>query len=133
MYIQMLRVWASSADSTPGWLRAGMDPDIGRVVDALHAHPGSKWTNAEMARCAHLSRTTFIDRFTSLLGMPPITYLSEFRMELARDLLRGSTESMKQIARRCGYESDAAFNRAFKSKHGCSPAQWRRDQLDGPH
>jgi AraC-like DNA-binding protein len=127
MYIQLLRVWATSAEGSPGWLRAGMDPDVGRVLDAIHADPARAWSYAEMTRLANLSRTTFTERFTRLLGLPPMTYLTELRMELARDLLLGSTDTAKQIARRTGYASDAAFNRAFTKHHSRSPAQWRRE------
>jgi len=129
MYIQMLRVWATSAEGSPGWLRAGMDPDVGRVLDAIHADPARAWSCAEMAQRAHLSRTTFTERFTRLLGQPPMTYLTKLRMELARDLLLGSTDAAKQIARRTGYASDAAFNRAFTKHHGRSPAQWRHEHI----
>src|SRR6266849_9720164 len=128
MYIQMLRVWASSSDSTPGWLRAGMDPNIGRVIDALHAEPARPWTATAIAGLAHMSRTTFIERFNQLLGQPPIAYLGDLRMELARDLLVATTDSVKQVAHRAGYASDAAFNRAFARHHGRTPAQWRMDQ-----
>ena len=129
MYIQMLRLWATSDESSPGWLRAGMDPDISGVLDAIHADPARAWSNAEMARYAHLSRTTFTERFTRILGQPPMAYLTELRMELARDLLLGSSETSKQIARHTGYKSDAAFNRAFTKHHGLSPGQWRRDHI----
>jgi AraC-like DNA-binding protein/quercetin dioxygenase-like cupin family protein len=129
MYIQMLRLWATSTESTPGWLRAGMDPDIGGVLDAIHTDPGRAWSNTEMARYAHLSRTTFTERFTRILGQPPMTYLTELRMELARELLLGSTETSKQVARRTGYKSDAAFNRAFTRHHGSSPGQWRLEHV----
>ena len=127
MYIQLLRVWATSVEGSPGWLRAGMDPDIGRLLDAIHADPARAWSYSAMAQRANLSRTTFTERFTRLLGQPPMTYLTELRMELARDLLLGSTDTAKQIARRTGYSSDAAFNRAFTKHHGRSPAQWRRE------
>ncbi|HET9889466.1 MAG TPA: AraC family transcriptional regulator [Mycobacterium sp.] len=130
MYIQMLRVWATSAEGSPGWLRAGMDPDIGRVLDAIHADPARAWSCATMAQHAHLSRTTFTERFSRLLGQPPMTYVTELRMELARDLLLGSTDAAKQIARRIGYASDAAFNRAFTKHHGRSPAQWRHEHIN---
>lgn len=123
MYIQMLRVWASSSDSPPGWLRAGMDSSIGRVIDALHAEPARAWTATAMASLAHMSRTTFIERFTQLLGQPPAAYLGDLRMELARDLLVATTDSVKQVAHRVGYASDAAFNRAFARHHGRTPAQ----------
>ena len=129
MYIQMLRLWATSTETSPGWLRAGMDPDIGGVLDAIHADPARAWSNAEMARCAHLSRTTFTERFTRILGQPPMTYLTALRMELARDLLLGTSETAKQVAQRTGYTSDAAFNRAFTRVHGCSPGQWRHDHI----
>jgi AraC-like DNA-binding protein/uncharacterized cupin superfamily protein len=129
MYIQMLRLWATSTGSSPGWLRAGLDPDIGRVLDALHADPARAWTNAGMAQYAHLSRTTFTERFTRILGQPPTAYLTGLRMELARDLLLGSTETAKQIARRTGYKSDAAFSRAFTRHHGRSPGQWRLEHV----
>jgi len=129
MYIQMLRLWATSTETSPGWLRAGMDPDIGGVLDAIHADPARAWSNAEMARCAHLSRTTFTERFTRILGQPPMAYLTGLRMELARDLLLGTSETAKQVARRTGYTSDAAFNRAFTRVNGCSPGQWRHDHI----
>jgi AraC-like DNA-binding protein len=99
------------------------------VLDAVHADPARAWSNAEMARYAHLSRTTFTERFTRILGQPPMTYLTELRMELARDLLLGSGETAKQVARRTGYMSDAAFNRAFTRHHGRSPGQWRRERV----
>jgi AraC-like DNA-binding protein len=129
MYIQMLRLWATSTQSSPGWLRAGMDPDIGGVLDAVHADPARAWSNAEMAQYAQLSRTTFTERFTRILGLPPMAYLTELRMELARELLLGSGETAKQVARRTGYKSDAAFNRAFARHHGRSPGQWRREHV----
>jgi AraC-like DNA-binding protein len=129
MYIQMLRLWATSTESSPGWLRAGMDPDIGGVLDAIHADPARAWSCAGMAQYAHLSRTTFTERFTRILGQPPMAYLTELRMELARDLLLGSTETAKQVARRTGYKSDAAFNRAFTRHHGRSPGQWRHEHI----
>lgn len=131
MYIQMLRLWATSTESSPGWLRAGMDPDIGGVLDAIHADPARAWSNTEMAQYAHLSRTTFAERFTRILGQPPVAYLTELRMELARDLLLGSGETAKQVARRAGYKSDASFSRAFARHYGCSPGQWRREHTTG--
>ena len=102
MYIQLLRLWATSTESSPGWLRADMDRDIGGPLDAIHANPARAWSNAEMAQYAHLSRTTFAERFTRILGQPPMAYLTEFRMELARDLLLNSTDTGKQVARRTG-------------------------------
>jgi AraC-like DNA-binding protein len=82
-----------------------------------------------MAQYAHLSRTTFAERFTRILGQPPMAYLTELRMELARDLLLGTSETAKQVARRTGYQSDAAFNRAFTKHHGRSPGQWRHEHI----
>jgi AraC family transcriptional regulator, activator of mtrCDE len=82
-----------------------------------------------MAQCAHLSRTTFTERFTRIVGGPPMAYLTELRMELARGLLLGSAETSKQVAHHTGYKSDAAFNRAFTRHHGRSPGQWRHDHV----
>jgi AraC-like DNA-binding protein len=127
MYIQMLRLWATSTQTSPGWLRAGLDPDISGVLDAIHADPAGPWSNAAMAHYAHMSRTTFTERFTRIAGRPPMAYLTELRMELARDLLLGTSETAKQVARRTGYTSDAAFSRAFTRHHGRSPGQWRRE------
>jgi AraC-like DNA-binding protein len=99
------------------------------VLDAIHANPARAWSNAGMAQYAHLSRTTFAERFTRILGQPPMAYLTELRMELARDLLLGTSETAKQVARRTGYQSDAAFNRAFTKHHGRSPGQWRHEHI----
>jgi AraC-like DNA-binding protein/quercetin dioxygenase-like cupin family protein len=131
IYIQLLRLWATQSEASPGWLRAGMDPDIGGVLDSLHADVAHDWSVSEMAHRAHLSRTTFAERFTSILGQPPMAYLTDLRMELARDLLQRSDGSAKQIAARVGYESDAAFSRAFTRRHGRSPGQWRKAHAAG--
>jgi AraC-like DNA-binding protein len=128
MYIQILRVWASSAEADPHWLHAGMDRDVGRVLDAIHSDPSANWTLEEMAQVAHLSRTTFGERFTRLVGQSPIRYLTALRMDAASQLLTGSSQSAKQIAHQVGYTSDAAFNRAFTRYHGQAPAQWRAAQ-----
>jgi AraC-like DNA-binding protein len=127
IYIQLLRLWATHSEASPGWLRAGMDSDIGSVLDSLHANLAHDWSVGEMSHRAHLSRTTFAERFTRILGQPPMAYLTNLRMERARDLLQGSDESARQIAVRVGYKSDAAFSRAFTRHHDCSPGQWRRE------
>ncbi|HTA02220.1 MAG TPA: AraC family transcriptional regulator [Streptosporangiaceae bacterium] len=127
IYIQLLRLWATHSEASPGWLRAGMNPDIGSLLDSLHANLAHDWSVGEMAHRAHLSRTTFAERFTRILEQPPMAYLTNLRMELARDLLQDSDQSARQIAVRVGYKSDAAFSRAFTRHHGSSPGQWRRD------
>jgi len=129
MYIQTLRVWAASADGDPSWLHAGMDRDVGRVLDAIHSDPSGSWTLAEMARVAHLSSSTFGERFTRLVGQSPNLYLTDLRMDEARQLLQGSSQSVKQIAHHVGYTSDAAFNRAFTRYHGQTPAHWRAAEV----
>jgi AraC-like DNA-binding protein len=100
----------------------------GHTVSETEAEPARAWTATAMASLAHMSRTTFIERFTQLLGQPPVAYLGDLRMELARDLLVATTDSVKQVAHRVGYASDAAFNRAFARHHGRTPAQWRTDR-----
>lgn len=126
LFIQFLRVWASSSEAPAGWLRAANDPAIGSVVDALHADPTRRWSVAAMARVARLSRSGFVDRFGSATGVPPMTYLTDLRMELARDLLLNTSGSVRQIATEVGYASDAAFTRAFTQRQGMSPTRWRQ-------
>jgi AraC-like DNA-binding protein/quercetin dioxygenase-like cupin family protein len=128
LFIQFLRVWASGPDAAPGWLRAAGDPVIGSVLDAVHADVARPWSVGELAGVARLSRSGFVERFRTATGVPPMTYVVDLRMDLARDLLRSTSQSVGEIARRAGYGSDAAFTRAFTQREGVSPTRWRRLQ-----
>jgi AraC-like DNA-binding protein len=110
-----------------GWLAGLRDPEIGRALALLHARPGFGWTLAALARGAGLSRSALAERFTHLIGQPPMQYLASWRMQVAAGLLvRGG--KVASVAREVGYDSEAAFSRAFKKLVGSSPASWRDGQ-----
>jgi AraC-like DNA-binding protein len=92
----------------------------------LHAEPHRAWTVDTLARGAALSRSAFADRFTTLVGVPPMQYLTRWRLALAADSLRSTRDAIGRISERAGYESEAAFSRAFKREFGTPPASWRR-------
>jgi transcriptional regulator GlxA family with amidase domain len=101
------------------------DPVLNPALAALHAAPARKWTVAELARSAAVSRSQLDDRFRQVLGRSPIRYLTEWRLHLARDLLASTDLGVAAIARRIGYDAEEAFSRAFKRAYGTSPANWR--------
>ena len=109
-----------------GWLAGLNDPYIGRVLALLHAEPARAWTVEELAQRAALSRATLAKRFVELVGVAPMQYLAGWRMHLAKRLLRDSTLGLAEIAVRVGYDSEAAFNRAFSRVVGTPPGTWRQ-------
>ncbi len=113
-----------------GWLAGLRDPAVGRGLALLHAEPGRPWTADELARAVGVSRSTFTERFTRLVGQPPITYLTHWRLQVAAIRLREVNASIAQTGHQVGYESEAAFNRAFKREFGVPPATWRRRARD---
>ena len=117
---------ASLPPERRGWLMGLRDPQVGRALSALHARPSEAWTAETLAGEVGMSRSVFAERFTSLIGQPPMHYLSLWRMQLAAQHLREGHRSISQIAFEVGYESEAAFSRAFKRQFGASPAIWRR-------
>ena len=108
------------------WLAGLRDEPIGRALAALHRNPARAWTLQSLAREAGVSRSVLAERFTQFVGHPPIEYLTSWRMQLAANQLRSSTESIAEIANRVGYESEAAFSRAFKKAVGAPPSEWRK-------
>jgi AraC-like DNA-binding protein len=108
-----------------GWLAGLRDPVVGRALAALHARKDHRWTADELAREIGLSRSAFAERFTRVMGEPPMRYLAKQRMRFAARRLRTSHEPVARIAFEAGYESEAAFNRAFKRELGVPPAIWR--------
>jgi AraC-like DNA-binding protein len=131
-----LRGWFDRPDAVPpGWFGALGDETIGPALRAMHAAPGRRWTLAALAAEAGVSRTTLAHRFTTLVGQPPLTYLTDWRMALAADLLTGSdTATVAAVARRVGYADAFGFSAAFKRFHGCSPSAYRgsRDPEGAP-
>lgn len=117
---------AALPDDQTGWLAGLRDPVIGKALALLHTRVADPWTTDALARAAGLSRSSFAERFTRLIGMPPMRYLTAWRMQLAAASLRKGGRSLAQIACDIGYESDAALNRAFKRAYGQAPAAWRK-------
>ena len=108
------------------WLAGLRDRFVGRALALLHAEPAHAWTVDELARKVGLSRSALAQRFTDFVGQPPMQYLVSWRLHIASNLLREEHESIALVAERVGYESEAAFNRAFKREFGTPPASWRR-------
>jgi AraC-like DNA-binding protein len=119
-----LRDWFDREHGT-GWLGALADEVVGPVLRAMHAEPERAWTLALLAREAGVSRTTLAGRFAKLVGVPALTYLTEWRMALAADLLADSTATVASVARRVGYADAFGFSAAFKRVHGVSPSACR--------
>lgn len=128
LMIYVLRRAAQQAAHSPGWLVAMSDPRLAPVLQAIHAAPAQAWTVEGMASEAGLSRAAFSRRFTDRVGEPPLGYLTAWRMTLAGRHLRQTKQSITRVAEEVGYQSDAAFSRAFKRHHGISPAFFRQEK-----
>lgn len=125
LLVEALRLHGETAPASNGWLAATGDPIVGRALRFLHDDPTRAWTVDALANRAATSRSVLDERFRALLGRSPIRYLTEWRMQIAADLLRSTTLTIAQVAERSGYASDASFSRAFCRHVGVSPAQWR--------
>jgi len=124
--MEVLRAHLASAPAADhGWLAALRDPILAPALSLLHGEPARKWTVAELAAGAAVSRSLLDERFRQVLGVSPIRYLTEWRMHLADDLLATTDIAVTAIARRVGYDSEEAFSRAFKRARGSSPSHWR--------
>ena len=130
LFIEVLRLYMNEqADGRTGWLAGVNDRIVGAALKAMHASPGHPWTLEELARTASSSRSVLAERFQQLVGSSPMQYLTQWRMVLAANLLRGSNASLAVIAEDVGYRTDTAFSRAFRREYGAPPAAWRRSQL----
>jgi AraC-like DNA-binding protein len=109
-----------------GWLAGLRDPFVGRALSLMHASPAHDWTIGELGTKVGLSRSVLAERFTDLLGMPPMQYLARWRMQIAARILSDASANIASIAEEIGYESEAAFSRAFKKLVGMPPSAWRR-------
>lgn len=119
-YVEML------PEDRTGWLAGLRDPHVSRALSLMHARPGEGWTVDRLAREVGVSRSALTDRFGRLIGVPPMQYLTHWRMQVAARELREGHKSIMQIAELVGYDSEAAFSRAFKRAVGTPPATWRR-------
>ena len=133
LFLELLR-WELryAAQDRSGWLAGLHDPHVGRVLRLLHALPDRPWTVDELAAEAAISRAALAKRFVELVGQSPIQYLAGWRMHLARHLLQESKLGVAEIAGKVGYESEAAFNRAFRRLVGSPPARWRQAMTPPP-
>ncbi|HEX6720668.1 MAG TPA: AraC family transcriptional regulator [Burkholderiaceae bacterium] len=128
LVVETLRRYISQLpERQTGWLAGLRDRVVGRCLALVHEKPAHPWTLESLAREAGTSRSVLAEKFSHYVGQSPIQYLSKWRMALASNLLRRSGSSMMQIALEVGYETDAAFSRAFKREFGMPPAAWRRE------
>jgi len=127
MFLQAVRqqIDGLPAEST-GWLAALRDRNVGDAPRLMHGRPAEPWTLDSLAREVGLSRSVFAERFSQLMVSPAMHYLSNWRLQLAANLLKQERLSIAQVAAEVGYESEAAFNRAFKKQVGVPPGAWRR-------
>jgi len=127
---RLVRSWAENFHGgTTGWLAAIRDPKIGSALAAIHRRPGNAWSIEGLAKIAGMSRSMFCDRFAAIVGMPPAGYLARWRMHLASSWLGNERVRVAEAAQRLGYQSEAAFSRAFKRLMGVSPSSIRRSGL----
>jgi AraC-like DNA-binding protein len=130
MFIQVLRAWAVQPDATPVWLTGAMDPVIGDAITSIHANPAHPWTIEGLADKSNLSRSAFAERFVKRVGTPPAAYIAQVRLESAAELLQFTTQSIGVVASAVGYDSEAAFSRAFSKRYDMPPSRWRRQQTE---
>ncbi|MCI0430662.1 MAG: AraC family transcriptional regulator [Rhodospirillales bacterium] len=129
LFVEVVRRYLETLPAgETGWLSGLRDPAIGRVLSLLHEHPGRPWTLHELAERAGVSRAVLAERFAHLVGCPPMQYLMHWRMQIAARLLADRAMKVVAVAHEVGYESEAAFSRAFKKLAGVSPAAWRSHQ-----
>ena len=126
MFVEVLRSHLTTASGDgPSWLSGLRDPVVGRALARLHAEPARAWTLSDLAREAGASRSVLAERFVTLIGQPPMLYLARWRMQLAASRLAVGAAPVSAVAADVGYESEAAFCRAFKKIAGVTPASWR--------
>lgn len=127
--VAVLRWWfAQQQGDGANWYRAHADPAVGHALRRMQDDPGAAWTVASLAAETGLSRAAFARRFTELVGEPPMTFLTTWRLTLAADLLRESGSTLTAVARKVGYSTPFAFSTAFKRLHEVSPQQYRDRQ-----
>jgi AraC-like DNA-binding protein len=127
LFVQLLRDFVASHDSPPvGWLRALSDSKIGAALKLMHGDVARRWTVERLAEAVGLSRSTFAARFREIVGVPPLDYLLQWRMRLARNALTDNGKTVSSVAFSLGYESERAFSNTFKRVVGQSPSEYRQ-------
>ena len=128
LFVEAVRRYAETLpEGQTGWLAGLRDPYVARALALFHNQISHAWTVDAVSRDVGLSRSAFAERFSRLIGEAPMQYLARWRMQVAAQKLRGTSSSLGQVAQMVGYESEAAFSRAFKKSFGSAPANWRRE------
>lgn len=129
MFIELLRIGIEEQEQMESLLAGFRDPHVGQALELLHKKPSSAWTVKSLAKEVGMSRSSFADRFAELVGQGPMSYLSDWRLQKALSLLDQSNTSVQQVAAESGYQSPAAFTRAFAGKFGIAPTKYRQQTL----
>src|SRR5258708_1187935 len=133
LFVDTLRRYvASLPEQQTGWLAGTRDPVVGKSLSLLHSRIAHPWTIADLADEVGISRSALVQRFTRYLSEPPMTYLTRWRLQLAARSLERTSRGVADIAADVGYESEAAFNRAFKREFGQPPGRYRSDHKRAP-
>ena len=127
MFVAAVRLYVETLpEDCRGWLAGLRDRFVGRVLALMHDAPTTEWTVDELGRRVGLSRSALHERFAEMIGQPPMQYLTNWRMQVGAALLRDTSATVASVAQSVGYDSEAAFARAFKRLVGKPPAAWRR-------
>lgn len=128
MFVEALRAHLESLPpDARGWIAGLRDPQVGRALQVIHGHPCEVWNLDALARAVSMSRSSFAERFAAYVGMPPMQYLTRWRLQLASRLLEDG-HTVTRAAAAVGYQSESAFTRAFKRHVGQAPGAWRRER-----
>ena len=131
LLLEVLRAYIAQTDELPpGWLRLLTDARLQPAVEVMHEEPGMHWSLVELARVSAMSRTSFAERFRAVAGVPPLTYLNAWRMQIAQRALRDGDTRVGPLAFELGYTSESAFSNAFKREVGMSPLRYRTSVRD---
>jgi len=132
LFIEILRCHMNEQGANArGWLAASRDRVVGAALAAMHARPAEDWTLEALAGAASTSRSVLAERFQQMLGVAPMQYLTQWRLQLAAQRLRTSNASLIEVANEVGYQTDTALSRAFRREYGLPPATWRRRLAGG--
>lgn len=133
LFVETLRRYVAQwPEGRTGWLAGARDPEVGKALALMHRQPAHPWTLAELAKESGVSRSVLAERFRHFLDAPPMTYLTGWRLQLGARMLSSTSQGVAEIAAAVGYESEPAFNRAFKRAFGAPPARFRRQSRAAP-
>jgi AraC-like DNA-binding protein/mannose-6-phosphate isomerase-like protein (cupin superfamily) len=132
LFIEIVRQHLEGIDiEQTGWLAGLRDPIVGAALLRMHERPSHDWSLIELGREVSASRSVLAERFAKVVGIPPMQYLAQWRLQLAAEMLATGGDKVAAVGAKVGYDSEAAFSRAFKRATGASPAQWRKRRRPG--